>query len=337
MLTDIAIRGLSGPLARKIFRRAMSNRACIFALHRQQDEATGIHGVSVSYLRKALEALKLSGAKFVPLKWMINEWVAGRTVDSDSIAFTMDDGFADQAELVKSVFVPLQCPVTVFLISGFLDRKLWPWDDQLSYAFRRCRATNRSVTLAAKTFNLQLDTENARRASLLRVRNHLKTIPGGHLYEAVAEVANLLEVQLPTEPPPEYRPMTWQDARALEALGADFAPHSVSHRIFSHLPPQDARQEIAESWLRLRQELRDPPSILAWPTGRLADFSPRDMLLAREMGLQAAVATNDDYAHIISKDPLTLYQIRRFHLPNDIRAVLRYGSWLERGRQLLPI
>ena len=337
MLTDIAIRGLSGPLARKIFHRAMSNRACIFALHRKEDEATGIQGVGVNYLREALEALRLSGAKFVPLKWMINEWVAGRSVDSNSIAFTIDDGFADQAELVKSVFVPMHCPVTVFLITGFLDRKLWPWDDQLSYAFRRCRATNLSVTLAAETFNLQLDTENARRASLLRVRDHFKSIPGDNLYEAVAEVANLLEVQLPTQPPPEYRPMTWQEARALEAIGVDFGPHSVSHRIFSHLPPQDAHQEIAESWLRLRQELRDPLSILAWPTGRLADFAPRDMLLARELGLQAAVATNDGYAHIIAKDPLTLYQISRFTLPNDIRGVLRYGSWLERGRQLLPV
>jgi peptidoglycan/xylan/chitin deacetylase (PgdA/CDA1 family) len=337
MLTEIAIRGLSGPLARKIFRRAMSNRACIFALHRKEDEVTGIRGVDVSYLREALDALKLSGAKFVSLKWMVGEWAAGRTVDSNSIAFTIDDGFADQAELIKSVFVPMQCPVTVFLITGFLDKKLWPWDDQLSYAFKRCRATSLSVTLAAKEFDLQLDTENARQASLLRVRNHFKTIPGDDLYKAVAEVASLLAVQLPTEPPPEYQPMAWQEARALEATGADFAPHSVSHRIFSHLSPQDARHEITESWLRLRQELRNPPAIFAWPTGRLADFSLRDMLFARELGLQAAVATNDDYAHIIPKDPLTMYQIRRFPLPNEIRAVLRYGSWLERGRQLLPV
>jgi len=133
--------------------------------------------------------------------------------------------------------------------------------------------------------------------------------------------------------------MSWGTIRELEKDGlAEFAPHSVTHRIFSTLSEEECRTEILQSWTRLRQELTNPLPIFAWPTGRLKDFAARDEGNAHAIGLHASVTTDPGYAHRPSKVRMNqMYRLKRFAMPHDLTTVLRYGSWLERGRELLPI
>ena len=105
-------------------------------------------------------------------------------------------------------------------------------------------------------------------------------------------------MQVPLAPPEEFRAMSWETARSLEREGVDFGPHSISHRIFSRLSDADDWTELATSWQRLQAELKNPLPVFCWPTGRRADFGAREMALARELGLQAAVLTIPDFAHV---------------------------------------
>src|SRR3569833_3598096 len=99
------------------------------------------------------------------------------------------------------------------------------------------------------------------------------SIPYTQLYELVDEIARQLGVALPAAPPPEFRPLTWDEARLLERQGGEFAPHSVTHRIFSQLTLEEARAEIGTSWRRLQEEMRRPLPEFAWPTGSAADYT----------------------------------------------------------------
>jgi len=139
------------------------------------------------------------------------------------------------------------------------------------------------------------------------------------------------------QPPPAHRPMTWDDARALEPLGIDFAPHSISHRIFSRLSDAEARAEITESWLRLKQELRNPLPLFAWPTGRVGDYTERDVALLPAVGLNVCASAVAGYAEISHEvQPLHgVHNFTRFPFPDRIRDVLQYGSWIERGKELV--
>jgi len=61
------------------------------------------------------------------------------------------------------------------------------------------------------------------------------------------------------------------------------------------------------------------------------------LALVRDAGLQACASTDADYTHT---DPRAghvhgLCNLRRFPLPASIRDVLQYGSWIERGKQIL--
>jgi peptidoglycan/xylan/chitin deacetylase (PgdA/CDA1 family) len=306
-------------------------------LHRLDAPDRHVHGHSIEFVREALLALRRSGAQFVSLRYLVENWRAGRSPGPNCIAFTIDDGFADQAQLVRDVFVPLRCPVTVFLISGFLDHLLWPWDDQLAFAFHEAPGGRVTLTVHYETFVCEISDRASRQRALTDVRERCKRGPGSGLYKLVRSIAASLGTAIPNEAPPEHRAMSWDEARELERHGVDFGPHSVTHRILAGLTNKEAHEEVTNSLARLTQELTRPVSIFAWPTGRRSDYSARDISIARDAGLEACVATDPDYAVVSDGDADSLYSIRRFALPYDIPTVLRYGSWIERARQLVPI
>jgi peptidoglycan/xylan/chitin deacetylase (PgdA/CDA1 family) len=315
----------------------MRDRATIFMLHRVANRSAGIEGHSAEQVRTAITALRESGANLISLRELVERWRA-RAAVANCVAFTIDDGFADQATLVRDVFTPLECPVTIFAISGFLDGDIWPWDDQLAFAFQHTTVPHATLSVGDQRLSVEIPNRERRLEQLERVRNLCKVIPNDQIYDVVKKISYALHVDIPTAAPPEHRAMTWDEARALESEGADIGPHSVSHRIFSRLKNEDAQRELRVSWNRLQKELRNPLPIFAWPTGRHIDFGEKDILLAKDLGMRACVATDDDYAHLRpNSDETDFFRLKRFSLPFDTIGVLRYGSWLERGRQLLPL
>ena len=251
------------------------------------------------------------------------------------MAFTIDDGFADQARLAN-VFVEQGVPVTVFLVTGFLDGLTWPWDDRVAFALQRCPGNEARVQLPDGAWHHSLATDEHRQQAIPSLQNRLKQLRQDDLETLLAAVFRDLDVEVPRDPPSVHAPLTWNKVRDLEQSGVDFGPHSVTHRIFSRLDEATARRELLASQRRLQEELSRPLDIFAWPTGRSDDFTARDCGLARESGLSACFATCDDYASISdATDADALFKLRRFSLPTIRRHVLQYGSWIERAKQVV--
>ncbi len=333
---DFVIRALSSRAARPLFRRIMRGRCTIFMLHRLANATTGVSGHSLEFVRQALETLRASGAKFVSVRQIVESYVNGSGPGDHWVAFTIDDGFADQGELARRAFAHFDCPVTIFLITGLLDNQIWPWDDRLSFAIEHARAEAFEIAVGDRKMRLVLQSPKQRHHALEQVRNYCKTIPNSGLYALVDDIASQLDVSVPAAAPPQFRPLTWDEARALEQQGVEFGPHSVTHRIFSQLTPAEARNEISVSWRRLQEELRRPLPVFAWPTGRASDYTQRDEMMLAELGLSAYATTDADYTYIGHRtaDLSGPYALRRFSLPERIRDVLQYGSWIERGKQI---
>jgi peptidoglycan/xylan/chitin deacetylase (PgdA/CDA1 family) len=253
-------------------------------------------------------------------------------VHPGSVAFTMDDGFWDQAEIGAEIFLAEDCPVTIFVITDFLDGKLWPWDDRLAWVFEHTRQTRLDGAHLGIHTPLQLASQMDRAVALRKVRAHCKQLPREPVESILSQLSTLLEVEVPVSPPRRHRPMTWDAVRSLAARGVDFGPHSRSHYILSRLGDEAARAEIQGSWSRLRAELPAPAPVFAWPTGRAADFSERDIQLVKSLGLIGAVATDDNYAS--AGDAEQMYRLRRFAMPASIEDAVQYASWVERFKQL---
>jgi peptidoglycan/xylan/chitin deacetylase (PgdA/CDA1 family) len=313
----------------------MVDRATVFCLHRLACVEHGVRGHEIQFIADALTQLRQSGATFVSLCDIVNANRAGGQADGNWVAFTIDDGFADQYQIARSVFVEQGVPVTIFPVSGFLDGILWPWDDQLAYAFRHAPCQQVELQLGERSIHFELSDPAKRRRAMQEVREWCKLLEGNDLYAAVREFAARLGTLVPECAPPGYEPMTWAQARELEGLGVDFGVHTVTHRVISRLDDQQAEWELRECWNRLSAELKNPLPVVAWPTGRSGDYSLRDERLAQKLGLSLGVSTTGDYTLLKGARESGGFTASRFALPTSIGRVLQYGSWIERGKQLV--
>jgi len=304
-------------------------------LHRLSERVTSGSTVTIESITDSLQSLRKAGARFVSLSHLFELAAQGKEPEPGSVAFTIDDGFADQGVIAREAFERNGCPVTIFLIAGFIDGRLWPWDDQIAHAIRHSGTP--SVVLPPDGRRFDLTTPEGRRAAVGTMQNHCKTLPWSLAASALDELYTNLRFRPPAEPPGEYQPLSWDGIRALESRYVEFAPHSLSHRITSRLSDDEAREEIEGSWQRLRTELRRPASVYAWPTGRDVDFCERDMRIAKSIGLNGAVATNDDYGDFRAQpdNPNRLYRVRRFSMSAYPVDNLQVGTGIERLKQTL--
>lgn len=303
-------------------------RASIFMLHRELHPEHAPDGASLNAIAASVTALREAGARLVSLRYLFECAARGHKPPPGCVAFTIDDGYADQGRLARE-FLRHNCPVTIFLLSGFIDGTLWPWDEKLAYAVLRSQAA--TLELPALGSNFSLHAPSDRYAAIDTLQKQTKTMswPAAEIF--LKEVHEKLGVVVPETPPPGHEPLTWDEIRRLETEGTDFGPHSVTHRVASQLSPSEVRKEITESWHRLKVELRKPLPVYAWPTGRTGDFHERDLQIAKEAGLLGAVSTNDGYGDFSDprRLPLKLFRIERFAFAQQVDINVQYGTAIE--------
>lgn len=177
-------------------------------------------------------------------------------------AVTVDDGYADFLQ-AWPVFKSYGIPVTVYLVSGFLDRELWLWMDEVQVL-----AGDRGRELCEQFKNL-------RNGDRLRALEELRrTSPR------------------PAAMPDRSLPMTWDDARSLAKEGVRFGAHTRSHPILTRLDdPRALDAEIAGSKARIEEQLDCPVVDFCYPNGTAADFDGRVIQSVRDAGFHSAVTT----------------------------------------------
>ncbi len=91
---------------------------------------------------------------------------------------------------------------------------------------------------------------------------------------------------------PDY--MTWNQIREMAAGGVGIGSQTAGHPHLTRLGEEDARDELARSIRRIREELGFAPTLLAYPFG---EYGLREKRLAREAGFQAAFGQHSGVAH----------------------------------------
>jgi peptidoglycan/xylan/chitin deacetylase (PgdA/CDA1 family) len=317
-----------------LLRPLWRGRSTVFVLHRL-NAPSAPDSMSLEHIEANLNALRKAGARFVPLSYLVDLAVRGLDLEPGCVAFTIDDGYVDQGVMAKKAFADNGVPVTMFLITGLLDGMLWPWDHRVDYALRS--SAKSAVRFAPTGALLELATPQQQNAAVETVQVYCKTLPSHAVEPVLEELFATAAVNPPTRPPESQRALTWDEVRELEAAGIDFAPHSVSHNIASRLSAEEARREIQGSWDRLKQELSRPLPIYAWPTGRSGDFSERDLGIAAEVGMRAAVSVTNDYAqaHRNGNGATALPSLDRFSMSPSLLETIQYGTGLERLKQIV--
>lgn len=218
---------------------------------------------------------------------------SGRAFPPNTVVITVDDGYRDFLKVAFPVFSTYDIPVTVFLVTDFLDRKVWLWPDVVQYAFEHAAQTRAEIEIAnGSRLSLPLDSTVFRlRAARLAIEE-AKTLTNRDRLLFVDNLKERLHVKLPQETSEHYQPLHWDEVRSLARSRVEFGAHTRTHPILSKMSDnRELRDEIVGSKKRIEEELGLPVFHFCYPNGRAADISDAAVAVVRDANFRTAVTT----------------------------------------------
>jgi peptidoglycan/xylan/chitin deacetylase (PgdA/CDA1 family) len=306
-------------------------------LHRFRNRDTGVEGHDIDQLRSTLEYLRKHRYNVLGLSELVHNLRGEGPPLDRTVVFTIDEGYQHQATVASAVFAAFDCPVTIFVTTGFLDGDIWFWWDQIDLIFSTMETPELTLDLAGSQLSYSCTTDNERRRAAADFTSRCKQVAAADRLAAIAALATAAAVDLPSSPPLKYAPMTWDQLRDCEKCGITFGPHSVTHPILARTSDEQSRRELAESWDRLCCEAADPVPVFCYPNGEWDDFGEREMKTLDEMGLLGAVTAVRGYVDAagLQQGPWGAFKIRRFGYPDSLPDVIQTVSGLERLKGIL--
>jgi len=211
----------------------------------------------------------------------------------NALAVTVDDGYRDFYLYGYPVFRKYRIPVTVYLVSDFVDQKFWLWWNRLDYVFEHAAVSSVTFKLPGGDFDsgpLENRAKRLRAAALLCER--LKALSNRDRLRSLDYITKRLNVCIPETPSPEWQAMNWEEVREAARNGITFGSHTKTHPILSKIEDSEQiRDEIEVSKRRIEQELQQPCIHFCYPNGRMSDIGPAALEWIKKMGFVTAVTT----------------------------------------------
>jgi peptidoglycan/xylan/chitin deacetylase (PgdA/CDA1 family) len=337
---SLLLRPLAIPVVGRGLRTIVRPVLPIFMLHRFASVRLGTtSGHHASVLRERLAYLRREKYQIVSL----GDLTTGEPLSASRtprVAITIDDGYSDFVTEAMPVFEEFDCPVTVFVATGVVDRECWYWYDKISYALSQTTETRLRVPLATGLLDYAWSNVNQRTSVRKHLVDRLKTIAERDRAEALEQIATALGVDVPTAPTHQFETMTWEDVRRCAATGlVTFGPHSVTHPPLDTVDDVRARAEIDQSWIRLNEAGAGAIPIFCYPFGA---YSPREVELLSRSGMIGAVTTEYRYARADPFGaqhnrrsytvPRIAYDEEQFHFLQAVTGIERIKLGIRLGR-----
>jgi peptidoglycan/xylan/chitin deacetylase (PgdA/CDA1 family) len=307
-------------------------QATIFMMHRFAVPDLGIAGHDPAALRGNLAFLRKQGYHLVSLPDLFRSLREGQPVKR-AVAFTIDDGYFDHAQVAAPVFAEFDCPLTCFVTTGFLDRNIWFWWDRLTYIFEQTSTGQLTARIGRQEFHYQWDSPATRTRAWWDLNLRCQDASERDRLECIERLGRDTGIEVPVSAPPRFAPMSWADARRLESRGVTFGPHTVTHPVLGTTSPAQAEWEITESWARLKANVTRPVPIFCYPNGRSQDIGEREILTVRRLGLWGGVMAEPGELRAAEfQSGLAAYRVPRCDYTDDIAGIVQSVSGLLKVR-----
>jgi peptidoglycan/xylan/chitin deacetylase (PgdA/CDA1 family) len=218
---------------------------------------------------------------------------ARQPLPRNSVIVTVDDGHRDFFEIAYPIFSSYGIPVTVYVVTDFLDRQLWLWADQVRYAFAHTGLRQVRVDPGDgewRQFDLQTDEQ--KKSAAREIGDALKLVPNEKRLMALERLPDWLQVQIPEQAPGGCEPLAWEEVRLMAGNGVEFGAHTRTHPVLSRLSsPAELAAEIGGSKQRIEEALGRPVRHFCYPNGSERDISTAAVEAVRQAGFDTAVTT----------------------------------------------
>ena len=312
MFKRLALSLLARPSIGRMLRPFGRGRAAVIMMHRFRTAGGNHYGHEPASLERLLNELRAIGARFVAIE-EIAAFADGSAYSQQAepvVAFTVDDGYADFAQVGLPIFQKFSCPVTCYVVPAVVDGRRWFWWDQLDWVARHTALAGKTVRCIVRDFEGDLVP-----GSVPRLVESLKVLPTDERETLIEELARDAGVAFPETIPSAYAVMSWDAMRSVESPMVRFGAHTETHPILGRCEDDRARAEIEESCRRLQAELRYPSPVFCYPNGMPGDFGSREWQVLKSLpGIKGAVAAVPKVARRseAAVDPNWRWQIPRF-------------------------
>lgn len=301
------------------FRLAHRNRALILTYHRFSADGAN-QTVAESQFRWQLQYLT-SRYHVVPLQQI----AAGQSLPPRAVAITIDDGYRDAYEIAFPLLKKFGLPATLFVVTDFLDGRIWLWPDKVRWMFAHTSLNEVVIHSMQPVQRFQLNDETSRRHAAAEMNERLKSLPEPMKEIEISRLARLLKVSLPSRPTAEYAPVTWDEACEMDRAGVEIGSHTVTHPILTRVSNEQLRRELRASRERLEEKLQRAVKQFCYPNG---DYDERVRAAVAKAGYECAVTTTSGFNDQRS-DRLAL---RRIHTAEDQPHFAQSTSGFEQVR-----
>ncbi len=307
-------------------------RATILMLHRFANRFPEVDGFPPDDFRRILAWLRRHDYEMLDMASLLRRLLGDGPALRRAVAFTLDDGYADQFEVAAPLLAEFDAPASVFLTTGFLDEKVWHWWDQVEYLCRQAKGPTLVVPLAETELRYDIASPAARASAVADFTERCKWVRDPLRVQAIQALQAATGTSLPAAPPACYRPMTWDQVRLAEQKGVRFGPQTVTHPILSRVDDQRSEWEITESWSRLKQQVAHPLPVFCFPNGLVADFGGREIAVLERLGFLGALTCRPGYADpvLLTRHPEARFRLPRFATPQYLPRLVQCVSGLER-------
>jgi peptidoglycan/xylan/chitin deacetylase (PgdA/CDA1 family) len=237
-------------------------------------------------------------------------------------AITIDDGYCDAYDIALPLLRRFKAPATFYLVTEFIDRVSWVWTDIPRFLTTQTTARQLTTQLGDRQIQVELTTEGARIRASEKINAVLKTLPDETREAELQRLASELGVTVPASPPGEFGPVSWNQAREMEARGVELGSHTVRHPILTNTGDAQLRRELSDSRSRLEEVLKHPVEHFCYPNG---NYDARVRNAAAQAGYLSAV-TCDGGLNQLGDDPLAL---RRLPTEEDFVHFVQSASGFE--------
>lgn len=242
------------------------------------------------------------------------------------VAITFDDGYADNYCAAFPIFERHGVPFTVFVSTGFVDRKIPMWWSVLETLVR----DHDSLALPGVTLHARNAAEKEQ-----------ALLDGLQIFRGAkpAEVISLIDGLSANYPDSaalkdaSSKALTWTMIREMAKSGlANFGCHTVNHSVLSGLDQDQIVEEICSARDRLTEQLGERPQFFAYPYGSDAAIGSDAPALVAKAGFKAAFTTRRSVLQV--SDLETPYMLPRIAINGHYQhraALSAYILMAEKG------